>query len=335
METIARSSKKYAPMSELFARFGSIGTPYHVFLELTLRCNLKCFHCFQDSDVGHDLLPEERDTELTLDEIKILFENLAQLGVVSVALTGGEPFERRDIMDICRLAGDRGISIKIFTNGTHITDSVARQLKEANIRKIEVSLYGTTPESHETVTMVPGSFVNTLNGINSLMKHGIGVRIGTTFMIQNKHEVIPLSKLLSELGISDWRVSFLVSQDALGMKKITDMQIPFEEIPVLRKQLALANPDSSIKLPIRSCMAGLQFVTISPTGNVIPCAIVKRTSVGNIRKGPIKEIWTKSFGLANFVNEFDSSCRKEYQANRMLEKGLRPKCQQIKTIHIA
>jgi MoaA/NifB/PqqE/SkfB family radical SAM enzyme len=72
--------------------------PVHVVWELTLACNLRCAHC--GSRAGRP-----RSDELTLDEIRAVVAELAELGTREISLIGGEAYLRRDWLDIVRAVG--------------------------------------------------------------------------------------------------------------------------------------------------------------------------------------------------------------------------------------
>ena len=100
-----------------------LGYPFYppdsVSIIITNSCNLKCMMC----DFWKDIQPASGG--LTLNELKALFDDLKGLGTRMVQLTGGEPFLRKDLVQILREAKGRGLETAAVTNGTLINDENA------------------------------------------------------------------------------------------------------------------------------------------------------------------------------------------------------------------
>ena len=120
-------------------------------LEVTERCNLRCQHCY----IPAKQRAGSRRRELKLPEIERILAEIAESGCLWLLLTGGEPFLRRDFLDIYTSARRKGLILTLFTNGTLITRPIADTLAEWRPLKIEITLYGATPETYERVTGVP------------------------------------------------------------------------------------------------------------------------------------------------------------------------------------
>ena len=118
-------------------------------LAITDRCNLRCAYCMPEE--GIDLAP--RDTLLRYEEILRLVRILAGMGIDKVRITGGEPFVRRDVMDLFKgLATTPGIkTVNLTTNGT-LTRQHIPALKALGIRSINLSLDTLNPERFFTIT---------------------------------------------------------------------------------------------------------------------------------------------------------------------------------------
>ena len=93
--------------------------PLYVQFYITARCNLTCQQCniiYANSDVR----------ECTLTEIEKIAENLAEIGVAIVLLTGGEPFVRKDLPEIVNAFVRNGIHVRMQTNGLASEAELAR-----------------------------------------------------------------------------------------------------------------------------------------------------------------------------------------------------------------
>ena len=96
--------------------------PLDCSIEVTDHCNLNCKHCY--------IKDNSKKGELSFDECCKIIDEIADAGCLWLTFTGGEPFTRKDFLDIYIYAKRRGMLIVIFTNGTLITPEIADKLKE-------------------------------------------------------------------------------------------------------------------------------------------------------------------------------------------------------------
>jgi MoaA/NifB/PqqE/SkfB family radical SAM enzyme len=118
-------------------------TPVYVQFYVTARCNLTCKQCniiYANSDVR----------ECTLDEIKRIADNFADLGVAIVLLTGGEPFVREDLPEIIREFETRGVHVRMQTNGIATEEQIHKAV-EFGGRDISISLDSLRPAAQDTI----------------------------------------------------------------------------------------------------------------------------------------------------------------------------------------
>ncbi|MCS1352622.1 radical SAM protein [Mechercharimyces sp. CAU 1602] len=98
-----------------------LSSPVIAFIEITNLCNLRCKHCYADSAV-------KRPNEMSTEEIFSLIDQLADMGVLQVFLTGGEVFSHKDAVPIIRHAMSKPFLTQVFTNGLLITEEKLAQL---------------------------------------------------------------------------------------------------------------------------------------------------------------------------------------------------------------
>jgi MoaA/NifB/PqqE/SkfB family radical SAM enzyme len=115
---------------------GELSAPLTVFLDVTNRCNLRCHHC--SASAGDEL-----DHALTTEEWLALIRRLAELKVLKVIISGGEPLMRPDIFRLLEELDRWRIGIKMNTNATLVDEQVAARLAGFRmLRSLEVSLAG-------------------------------------------------------------------------------------------------------------------------------------------------------------------------------------------------
>lgn len=165
--------------------------------ELTHRCNLRCVHCYCRQEAGDQ---RALVADLSFETIRRIVDQAADAGVFSLTLTGGEPLLRRDFLDIYDHVKSRGIVPILFTNGTLITPRIAEHLAEYPPFFVDVSVYGCSRETYESITGQPGSYDRCLRGIRQLVDGGIKVFLKTPGMIQNRDELGCLQQFAESLG---------------------------------------------------------------------------------------------------------------------------------------
>jgi GTP 3',8-cyclase len=110
-------------------------------ISLTDRCNFRCRYCMPKELFGADFAFLPQSGLLTFEEITRLTNIFIGLGVQKVRLTGGEPLLRRDIDLLIRMLVDMGVEdIALTTNGSILTDAMAKRLKAAGLKRLTVSL---------------------------------------------------------------------------------------------------------------------------------------------------------------------------------------------------
>ncbi|MCZ6752699.1 MAG: radical SAM protein, partial [Acidobacteria bacterium] len=153
--------------------------PRLVFWELTKGCNLRCIHC---RATATELSSPE---DLSYEESTRIIDELATQAPFILVLSGGEPLFRSDVFHLARRAADRGIRVALATNGTLITGDVAREVAEAGILRVAVSLDGPDASTHDAFRGIPGAFDKAIDGFHHLKRLGISLQINTTVAKHN------------------------------------------------------------------------------------------------------------------------------------------------------
>ncbi|MCK4998843.1 MAG: radical SAM protein [Anaerohalosphaera sp.] len=160
----------------------------------TSKCNLKCVHCYNDSGM------DKASNESTTEEAKAILDDLAEFGVPSVLFSGGEPFVRKDLFELIRYAGGKGLRTVISTNGTMITPEAAKTIKDAGVSYVGISLDG-IGEVNDKFRGVKGAFDSTVKGIRNCMAAGVRVGLRLTLTKRNVQDLEPLFDFLDAENI--------------------------------------------------------------------------------------------------------------------------------------
>jgi len=273
--------------------------PSGAYLHVTHRCDLACQHCFQ-TDETH---PENSD--LTRDRLKKLMDELAALGVLWLTITGGEPFLRRDLMDILQDARDRRFAVSLKTAGHHINAQRAARLHEIGVRDVDISLYSHEPAVADAFTQTPGSWMRAVRGIKACVEAGVAVTVRAGMTRFNFRKLRELKEFVLGIGATlriDPSVNVRTNGDTSSLELALTAEERAEAWQLLGADVTMfldGDPEScdgggGFKHPGRSmCGAGTRTLSISAQGEVNPC-LLHPASAGNALTRPLREIWENS-----------------------------------------
>jgi 12,18-didecarboxysiroheme deacetylase len=286
----------------------------------TRRCNLKCVHCYSQSE------NKAYEGELTTDEGIAMLEDLAQFGVPVTLFSGGEPLVRQDLFTLIERTVKLGMRAVISTNGTLITEEKAERLKAFNLSYVGVSLDG-LKDVNDRFRGVSGAFEKALAGIRNCQKAGIKVGLRFTITNRNAPEVDGIFDLIRRENIP--RVCFyhlvyagrgskLMSEDLdhEATRRVVDLIIDRtaalhregRKVEVLtvdnhadgpylyQRMLREKNPHAADVLALlqmnRGNSSGAGIGCVSWDGSVHADQFWRHVTFGNVRERPFSAIWT-------------------------------------------
>ena len=120
-------------------------------ISVTDKCNLRCRYCMPAEGV----CKKNHADMLTEDELIMVVEAAASLGIRKVRITGGEPLIKKNIVSICRRAAAvPGIEEVCLTTNGILLPQLGSALKEAGVKRINLSLDTLTPEKYNYITRI-------------------------------------------------------------------------------------------------------------------------------------------------------------------------------------
>ena len=273
-----------APYQRLLAQASRQRQLLSVHWELTHRCNARCCHCYLDV-----LPPHQRPAgELTTAEGLTLLDQMAALGVLYLTLSGGEVFVRRDWREIAAAAHAHRFVLRIFTNGLTITPAKAAHLAALQPYAVEISVYGANAATHDAVTQVRGSFVQTRRAFTLLAAYGVRTVLKTPLMTCNVEQFDALRDLAAAVGAT-FRYDLTLTPKRDGDPAPLRYALCYADLVRHYRRTLTAAPALNA-VGCRLCNVGRNALAITPDGDVYPCLELPFV-VGNVRRTLLRSIW--------------------------------------------
>lgn len=292
-------------------------SPLAAQVELTLLCNNLCYHCYNYWRSKEHPDPASRTCENEeAASLRRVVDLLIEEEVMSITLTGGEPFLRRELLFelLAKLKAARR-KVSINTNGTLVTADDSRRLREGGIDLVVVSLSGHDSETNDLVTNRK-SYEGTVEAIRRLSAEGISVLVNMVVSRMNLTDVLKTAKLVKSIGVDAFAATPVLACTAI-CGNCDDILLSTDEIKVVLDEL-LAAKDMDMRVDVleplahcmftakerlryrdflgnRTCFAGISDLVIAPNGDVRSC-IMSDEVVGNIHVDGWHECWRRLEG---------------------------------------
>lgn len=277
------------------------GLPMAMLAELTHRCPLACPYC------SNPLELTRVSSELTAAEWADIFQQAADLGVLQVHLSGGEPASRRDLPEVVAAARDAGLYVNLITSGIGLTEARLQELDAVGVDHIQLSLQGIDADMADWISGYAGSWTRKMQVAEWIGQIGFPLTLNAVVHRQNLDrlpEMIDLAERLGARRIEVATVQFhgwaelnrkplmpTLEQAQRARAVVNEARIR------LRGRLVIdyVPADHHATFP-KSCMGGWGStgLNITPEGLVLPChaaQTIPGLSFDNIRDRPLAEIW--------------------------------------------
>ena len=273
-----------------------MNAPRIISWNITLRCPLKCSHCYVDAG------ETEADGVLSTHEAFSVIDQIRATGTPVVVLSGGEPLLRDDVFDIARYGTEQGLRMVMGTSGYFIDQNIAEKLSDSGIRAVAISLDSKNATWHDSFRGLDGVWEKAVAAIGHCRDAGIGVQINMSVMRSAIRDVEDVIGLGTSLGVRDYQLFFPIPT---GRARQIEPRSP-EEYEDLIRQILIRYRDSDLNIrptcapqfrriadelgiqnPAwgRGCLAGITYCRIFANGDVTPCPYLP-VSAGNVRTTP-------------------------------------------------
>ncbi|MFW6039064.1 MAG: radical SAM protein [bacterium] len=163
---------------------------------LTRTCNLRCVHCYTDSEAC------AYAGELTTDQCKAVLDDLAAFGVPAVLFSGGEPLTRPDLLELAAYAREKGLHVVLSTNGTLIRRQTAEHMRDLRFAYVGISLDSATPEVHDGFRGMRGAFDRAMRGFRHCTEADVKVGLRLTLTRHTCQDLDRIFELIENEGIN-------------------------------------------------------------------------------------------------------------------------------------
>ena len=252
--------------------------PIGLLAEITHRCPLRCPYCSNPIE----LTRAERELD-TAAWTRVLHE-AADLGVLQLHLSGGEPTLRPDLEDLVAAARAAGLYVNLITAGVLLDADRVRRLQDAGLDHVQLSLQDAEAAGAERIGGMRGGHAKKLNAARVIREAGLPITINAVVHRQNLDRIEATIALAEDLGAHRLEVAHtqyygwaLVNRAALMP---TRPQVAHAKAVVdaararLKGRLVIdyVAPDYYATYP-KPCMGGWgqAVLTIGPDGKVMPC----------------------------------------------------------------
>jgi len=302
-------------------------TPRLIFWELTEGCNLKCAHCRATAQPGRN------KDELSTEEAYRVIDEIASFSNPILILTGGEPLYRPDFFEIADYAVKKGLNVALATNGTLIDKEIAKKIKDVGIKRVAISIDGSTKETHDKFRGIDGAFDKALLGAKYVQDEGLDIQINTSVSKHNVDEIEDIVKLAIDKKVKALHLFMLVPvgcglqiaesqmlpaskyEEVLAWFYDRSKDLPFEfratcaphYYRIIRQKAKedgekVTYETHGMAAMTKGCLAGTGVFFISHKGKVQPCGYLP-VEAGDVTKQTVEEVWNASSVFATLRDD--------------------------------
>ena len=304
--------------------------PYALLAEITYRCPLHCPYCSNpvtvDSAVpsGEQARPTALRTahttankgELSTDEWKRVIRETAELGVLQIGFSGGEPLARRDLAELVRAARDAKLYTNLITSGIGLDDNRVAGLRNAGLDSVQLSFQS---DEANLADEIAGARAHQRKLDVAAKIRAVGIPLSLNFVIHRRNidrltQMIQLAETLQAERVELANVQFygwaFLNREALLPTR--------EQVDRAREIATAAKARLAGRIDIfhvlsdyyetrpKPCLNGWgqRYLTVNPTGDVLPCptasSAIPDLRFENVRERPLDWIWRESESFNRF-----------------------------------
>jgi radical SAM protein with 4Fe4S-binding SPASM domain len=267
--------------------------PLNVTFELTLRCNLRCVHCYNfDRELPY--APDRnRGEELTDQEVHRILDEVRAEGCLFLAFTGGEALLHPGLVPFIRHARAAGMSVRLKSNGSLLDARTVAAVAAAGAAAVDISLYGARPGTHDGFVKKPGAFECSLAGARAARDAGMETRLSFVLVRRNADEISAMIAMADEMGLH-YGLDPQVTARYDGSFSSLDERLDGATLERLfRGPLRAHLPPPDPGRTSVQCSCARSVCGITAFGTVYPC-IGAPLPAGDLRRQSFRDVWRES-----------------------------------------
>jgi pyrroloquinoline quinone biosynthesis protein E len=309
-ERKAERGNGHAPTAAWPSSGESLPSPYTLVAEVTHRCPLACPYCSNPTELVR------RHDELSTEQWLRVIDQAAELGVMQLHLTGGEPLARADLETLAKRARDRGLYVNLVTSGLPLDRGRLERLAPS-LDHVQLSVQDAEPASSDRLAGT-ASHAQKMRVAGWVKELGLPLTVNVVLHRANLDRVAAIVAMAERLGADRLELANvqLVSWALENAAALLPTRAQIERARTVAQEarerlsgtmaVVFVLPDWHADRP-RACMDGWgrRFVVIAPDGTVLPChaARVLPMAFESVRDAPLARIWRDGEGMRAFRGE--------------------------------
>lgn len=278
--------------------------PIAMLAEVTHRCPLACPYC------SNPLELQRLDTEMDTATWASIFAQAAELGVLQLHISGGEPASRRDLVDLVAAAAQAGLYTNLITSGVGLTPKRLDALEDAGLDHVQLSLQGTNAGLADWVGGYKGGFDRKMKIAAEVAERGIPLTLNAVMHRQNMDDLDRTIEMAIELKARRLEVAcvqfhgWALQNRAMLLPTRAQTDATKRKVAEARARLRgvlaidFVPPDYYADYP-KACMGGWGSagLNVTPDGTVLPChaaSSIPDLQFESVHDKPLRDIWYDS-----------------------------------------
>ncbi len=194
----------------------------HVHWSITGACNFQCLHCFMSA-------PHAKHGAPTKEQLLHVADQLAECGIFTVGLTGGEPLIREDLWEIIDALSEREIAVTIlYTNGWLVDEALLDKLEERNMHpNFQLSFDGIG--WHDFLRGISGAEEKTIAALKLLRERKYKVSVSICLHRKSRSTLRETIRLLASLGVQSVKCGSMMELGEWASPEVQDLQLTRQE----------------------------------------------------------------------------------------------------------
>ncbi len=282
---------------------GHVNIPVGLVAEVTHRCPMRCLYCSNPTELVR------REQELSTDEWLSVLEQAAELGVLQVHFSGGEPLQRPDLQVILRRAAELELFTNLITSGIGLTRGMVQFLSDIELGSFQLSLQGSDEEMVREVGGGP-FWRKKMEAAAMVREAGLSLSLNVVLHSRNLHQAGQIIDLANSLGADRLELAntqyygWALANRQFLMPSREQLALASAEVEDRRKlygdsmEILWVIPDYYDDFP-KACTGGWgsAILSVAPDGRVLPCLaayVLPDIELASIRDHTLRWIWYDS-----------------------------------------